>query len=53
MQSSLDKMRQERDNQETEDELADKQRRLAYLKQDTSGANALEIKQLEKFKRVS
>jgi hypothetical protein len=31
MQSSLDKYRQNRDNEKTEEELADKQRRLAYL----------------------
>ena len=48
IQSSLDKIRQERDNQKTEEDLAEKERRLAYLRQDTSGANALEIKKLEK-----
>jgi hypothetical protein len=44
---SLAKDRQERSNKETEEDLADKQARLEYLRQDTSGANALEIKQLE------
>ena len=44
---SLAKDRQERSNKETEEDLADKQARLDYLRQDTSGANALEIKQLE------
>lgn len=48
MQSSLDKQRQERDNKRTEDDLAEKQRRLLYLQQDTSGANAMEILQLQK-----
>ena len=48
MQKSLDKQRQERDNKKTEDDLAEKQRRLLYLQQDTSGANAMEILQLQK-----
>jgi hypothetical protein len=47
MQSSIDKYRQDRENERTEKELSDKQRRLAYLQQDTSGANALEIMQLQ------
>ena len=47
IQSSIDKMRRDRDNEKTEETLAEKERRLAYLKQDTSGRNALEIKQLE------
>ena len=47
MQSSIEKYRQDRENARTEEELSEKQRRLAYLRQDTSGANALEIKQLE------
>ena len=41
------KLRQDRDNERTEEDIAEKERRLAYLRQDTSGANALEIKQLE------
>ena len=48
IQKSIDKMRRDRDNEKTEETLAEKERRLAYLKQDTSGRNALEIKQLEK-----
>lgn len=48
MQSALDKERQLRENEETEKDLSDKQRKLAYLQQDTSGANALEIQQLQK-----
>ena len=47
MQSSIDKYRQDRENERTEEELSDKQRRLAYLQQDTSGANDLEILQLQ------
>ena len=48
MQKTLDKQRQERENKRTEDDLAEKQRRLLYLQQDTSGANAMEILQLQK-----
>ena len=48
MQESIEQERQARENEKTEEELSDKQRRLAYLRQDTSGANALEIMQLEK-----
>ena len=48
MQKSLDKQRQDRENQRTENDLAEKQRRLLYLQQDTSGANAMEILQLQK-----
>lgn len=47
IQERLDEYRQNRENQKTEEELSDKQRRLAYLQQDTSGANALEIMQLQ------
>ena len=47
MQSSIDKYRQDRENERTEKELSDKQRRLAYLQQDTSGANALDILRLQ------
>lgn len=48
IQKNIDKMRQDRDNEEKESSLAEKERRLAYLRQDTTGSNALEIKQLEK-----
>ena len=48
VQSNIDKMRQDRENEKTENEIAEKERRLAYLRQDTSGANAAEIKSLEK-----
>lgn len=47
IQSNLDKIRQDRQNQETEQSIEDNERRLAYLQQDTSGANALEIQQLQ------
>ena len=47
IQASIDKQRQDRDNQRIEDELAEKQRRLLYLQQDTSGANATEILKLQ------
>lgn len=48
MQESISKQRQARDNEKTEEELSDKQRRLMYLYQDTSGGNDLEILKLQK-----
>jgi hypothetical protein len=48
MQYNLEQERQMRENDKTEQDLEDKQRRLEYLSQDTSGANALEIEQLQK-----
>ena len=45
---NIEKIRQDRQNQETETSLAEKERRLAYLRQDTTGSNAVEIKKLEK-----
>ena len=47
IQSNLDKIRQDRENEETEQSIEDNEKRLAYLQQDTSGANALEIQQLQ------
>ena len=47
IRDSLDKQRQERDNARTEEEIAEKRARLSYLQMDTSGANALEIMELE------
>lgn len=44
---NIQKIRQDRQNEETEASLAEKERRLAYLRQDTTGSNALEIKKLE------
>ena len=48
IQSQIDEQRQSRENQKTEKEISDKQQRLAYLQQDSSGANALEILELQK-----
>lgn len=47
MQEQIDLERQIRDNTKTEDDIAQKEARLAYLRRDTSGANATEIMQLE------
>lgn len=47
LQDSIDLQRQIRDNTETEEDLAEKEARLAYLRRDTSNANLLEIQQLE------
>ena len=47
LRESIDLSRQIRDNTKTEEEIADKEARLAYLRRDTSGANQLEIQQLE------
>lgn len=44
---SIELERQIRDNTKTEEDIADKEARLAYLRRDTSGANDLEIQQLE------
>ena len=44
----VNRIRQQRENENTERELQEKQRRLQYLQQDTSGANAMEILQLQK-----
>lgn len=48
IQKSIDKQRQDRDNQKTEDEIAKKERRLSFLRQDTSTDNTIAIKELEK-----
>lgn len=48
IQKSIDKQRQDRDNQKTEDEIAKKERRLSFLRQDTSTDNTVAIKELEK-----
>lgn len=45
---NVDEMRQARENEQKQQEISDKERRLAYLRQDTTGANQLEIRQLEK-----
>ena len=48
IKKQIDKQRQQRQNDKTSEEISDQRRRLAYLQQDTSGANALEIMALEK-----
>ena len=48
MSYSIEQQRQARENDKTEQEISDKQRQLAYLQQDTSGANALDIMKLQK-----
>lgn len=45
---TLQLQRQERTNAETESELTDKEKRLAYLQQDSSNANQVEIAKLQK-----
>ena len=47
LRESIDLSRQIKDNTKTEEDIADKEARLAYLRRDTSGANQLEIQQLE------
>lgn len=47
LQESIDLERQIRDNTKTEEDINEKEARLAFLRRDTSNANALEIKQLE------
>ena len=47
IQDDVTLSRQIRDNTKKEEDIADKEARLAYLRRDTSGANALEIKKLE------
>lgn len=48
LQKQIEESRQIRENTKKEQELGDKYAQLAYLSQDTSGANSLEIMQLEK-----
>ena len=48
MREQIDLERQIRDNTQKEEDIADKEARLAYLRRDTSGANAVEIMELEK-----
>lgn len=48
MTNAIDKEREARDNEKTETELADKQKRLDYLRSDTSNANAKQILDLQK-----
>ena len=53
VQKSIDKMRQDRENERTEEEIGEKQRQLAYLQQDTSGANDMRILELQEEIRQS
>lgn len=48
IQKSLNRFRQDRENEKTKSDIEDKQRRLALLRADTSGANKGEIMTLEK-----
>lgn len=48
MQEAINKDRQARQNEKTEQDIVDKQQRLAYLQMDTSGANDMEILALQK-----
>ena len=48
LNNKLDLIRQQRDNEDKEEELGEKERRLAYLRQDTSNANRKEIMDLSK-----
>lgn len=48
IQKNLDKVRQDRDNKKTEKEIADMERRLMYLRGDTSRGNEQEIMDLER-----
>lgn len=48
LQEQVTMQRQIRDNTKREEEIADKERRLAYLQQDGSSGNQLEILRLEK-----
>lgn len=44
----VSRMRQQRENERTEQELQEKQRQLLYLSQDTSGANDMAILELQR-----
>ena len=48
IQEEINERRQQRENEETEKDLSEKERRLAYLQQDTSGAYDQEILNLQK-----
>lgn len=47
IQEQIDNERQARENERTEEDIADKEARLAYLQRDTSGANTTEILKLQ------
>ena len=46
--ANISQMRKDREREKTRTDLEDKERRLAYMRQDTTGGNAVAIKQLEK-----
>ena len=48
MQRQIEEARQARENEKKESDIADKETRLAYLMQDTSGGSAMEIAALQK-----
>lgn len=48
IQKAIDDERQSRENDKTEEDIANKEKRLAQLQMDTSGGNQLEILQLQK-----
>lgn len=48
LREQIDLERQIRDNTKTEEDIAEKEARLAYLQRDTSGANATETLRLQK-----
>ena len=48
MQKQIEEARQARENEKTENDISDKETRLAYLMRDTSGGNAMEIAALQK-----
>lgn len=48
IQEQIAEQRRQRDNAKTEEGIADKEARLAYLSRDTSGANDLEVLKLQK-----
>ena len=47
LNNAISKSRQERENKDTEKDIADKRAQLAALQRDTSGSNATKIKQLQ------
>ena len=47
LNNNLERIRQQRENEKTEEELGEKERRLAYLRQDTSNANRAQIMDLK------
>ena len=48
IQEQIDDARQARENEKAEQDISDKQTRLAYLMRDTSGGNEMEIASLQK-----